>query len=332
MKLAVALAGLITALPLATEAEPLQLRFAYAGMPNSHMYTQGIMPWVEKVMKEADETVDIKVFPGPTLGTLQVIYDRVQNAVVDLAFVTVGPVVTNFPRTTVASLPFEVPTGIDGSMALWRTYERGALADEFASVKPMAVMTFANISLHSRKPIKTLDDVRGMKFAAQSRMTAQVVDKLGGTPITMPVTDFYQALQRGTVDGADTGWPAVNAFKLIEVTSNHIEEPLGAEIAFHAMSKDAYAKLPDKARAAVDRNAGRVFSDMMGRAIDNDNTTGRAEGVTRGHTLVKLPADEVSRWKQRVQPLFDEWIAATPNGANVLAVFREEMAKVRSGK
>jgi hypothetical protein len=37
------------------------------------------------------------------------------------------------------------------------------------------------------------------------------------------------------------------------------------------------------------------------------------------------------RWKQRVQPMLDEWVKTTPDGAHVLAAFRDEIAKVRAG-
>ena len=48
--------------------------------------------------------------------------------------------------------------------------------------------------------------------------------------------------------------------------------------------------------------------------------------------MIKLVPAEQARWKQRIQPLIDEWVAATPNGAAVLAASREEIAKLRAGK
>jgi TRAP-type C4-dicarboxylate transport system substrate-binding protein len=253
------------------------------------------------------------------------------NGVVEIAYATVGPIVTQFPKSTVSTLPFEAQNAHEASLALWRVLERGLLADEYAHVKPLAMISFANVSFHSRKPIAKLEDIKGMKISAQSRLMGQVSEVMGGTAISMPVNDMYNALQRGTVDAAATAWPAVKAFKIIEVVTTHIEEPLGGEAAFNAMNKDVYAKLPEKARAAVDKYSGPVFSEWVGAAIDEDEDEGRRMGqAMAGHKLVKLPPAEEARWKARVQPVIDEWVKATPNGAAVLAAFREEITKVRA--
>jgi TRAP-type C4-dicarboxylate transport system substrate-binding protein len=314
------------------QAEPIQLRYAFAGSQQSNIHQHATGPWAEKVSRESDGTIEIKIFPGQALGPIQVMYDRTVNGVVDFAFITIGPVVTNFPKSTVFTIPYEVETNLEGSLAMWRLYERGIIADEFAQVKPVAMLTFAGLSFHSKKPIRTLEDIKGMKMGANSRMMAQGIDKLGGTVVTMATPEFYQALQRGTVEAVHTGWPAVNGFKIAEVVKAHLREPLGGEVAFNGMNKDVYAKLPQKAKQAIDRNAGASYSEMMGKAVTRDDEAGPIMAQARGNEIVKLAPEETARWKARMKPLIDEWVAATPNGAAVLAAAREEIAKIRAGR
>jgi TRAP-type C4-dicarboxylate transport system substrate-binding protein len=322
-----------TALALGqVQAEPVPLRFSWAGTPTSNMMVHGIAPWAERVTKDSNGGVDIKVFPGSTLGSLQVIYDRTINGAIDIAFITVGPIVTNFPKSTVLTLPLEVNSSLEGSLAMWRLHQRGVIADEYAAIKPLAMFTFANLSLHSKKPIRTLEDLRGMKIGANSRITAQGVDKLGAVPVTMLTPEFYQAAERGTLEALHTGWPAVVTFKLYEVTRAHVEEPLGAELALHGMNKAAFAKLPAAAQAAIDKHSGLGFSETMGKAVELEEKAGRDSVVSRGHEMIKLAAPEQARWKQRIEPLIQEWVAATPNGAAVLAAARDEIGKIRAGR
>ena len=312
-------------------AEPVQLRFAYAGSPQSGIAAIAISPWIEKVNRDSEGALEVKLFPGQALGPIHQMYDRTTNGVVDAAFITIGPVVTSFPKSTVFTIPYEVVTNREGSLALWRLYERGVLADEFAKVRPLAMLTFAGLSFHSKKPIRTLEDVRGMKIAANSRMMGQGIDKLGGATVSLATPEFYQALQRGTVEAVHTGWPAVNTFKIGEVVKYHLREPLGGEVAFNGINKDVYAKLPEKARAAIDRNSGTFFTELMAKAVTVEDETGPAAAKARGSEVVHLAPAETARWKARMQPLIDEWVAATPNGAAVLAAAREEIAKVRGG-
>jgi TRAP-type C4-dicarboxylate transport system substrate-binding protein len=331
LRYAIALGAIALSTSGSCFAEPVQLKFAFIGPASGHMHQGGMGKFAEAVNKDAAGEVEIKVFNGPVLGTLGNIYDRLLNGVVEIAYGTMGPIITQFPKSSVSMLPFETHNAREGSLALWGALARGVIADEFMRVKPLATVGFANVSFHSRKPIARLEDVKGLKISAQSRLMGQVVEAFGGTAISMPVNDMYPALQRGTVDAAATAWPAVQAFKIIEVVNTHIEEPLGGEGAFVSMNADVYAKLPAKARAAIDRYAGPTFSEWLGVAIDTSEEEGRTIGRHMAdHRLVKLDPAEVARWKRQVQPVVDEWIKATPNGAAVLATYREEIAKNRS--
>lgn len=331
MKTLLSAAAVAAVMAGSASADPIQLKFAFIGTVQGAMNQHGMLKWANAVNQESGGEVEVKIFNGPVLGTLQNIYDRLTNGVVEIAYATVGPIITQFPKSAVSSLPFETNNAHEGSMALWKVQERGLLADEFAKVHPLAMIAFANVSFHSRKPIAKLEDVKGLKIATQSRLMGQVSEAFGGTPVTMPVNDFYQALSRGTVDAAATAWPAVKAFKVIEVVTTHIEEPLGGEGAFNAMNQDVYAKLPAKARAAVDKYSGPVFSEWVGGAIDEDENEGREMAKAMAdHKLVELAPAEEARWKARVAPVVDAWVKATPNGAAVLAAYREEIGKIRA--
>jgi TRAP-type C4-dicarboxylate transport system substrate-binding protein len=98
------------------------------------------------------------------------------------------------------------------------------------------------------------------------------------------------------------------------------------------MNKDFYARLPAKAKAAVDRTTGEPMVRHMIEVIDRANLGARGMvGAKPGHTIGQLAADEEARWKQRVAPVIEEWVRATPDGAKVLAAFREEVRKIRAG-
>jgi len=331
MKTLLSAAAVAAVMAGSASADPIQLKFAFIGTVQGAMNQHGMLKWANAVNQESGGEVEVKIFNGPVLGTLQNIYDRLTNGVVEIAYATVGPIITQFPKSAVSSLPFETNNAHEGSMALWKVQERGLLADEFAKVHPLAMIAFANVSFHSRKPIAKLEDIQGMKIATQSRLMGQVSEAFGGTPVSLAVNDFYQALSRGTVDAAATAWPAVKAFKIIEVVTTHIEEPLGGEGAFNAINQETYAKLPAKARAAVDKYSGPVFSEWVGAAIDESESASRDTAKTMSdHKLVKLAPAEEARWKARVQPVVDAWVKATPNGAAVLAAYREEIAKARA--
>ena len=331
-KLAALAAALIVAVPAASHSDPMQIKFGTTGPAFGPLHEEAYSAWAKDVTDASQGTLEVKVYPAQQLGTMINIYDRMLNGVAEVAYMVLGPIATQFPKTTVVGLPFVATNPMEAAQALWRVYERGVIADEFAKCHPVAMAAFTNVSLHSRKPFATLDDIKGMKIGSQSRITGEVVEKLGATPVSLPVAESYQALSRGTIDAFATGWPGIVPFKMAEVTIAHTDTPLSAEMAFNAMNKDVYEKMPDAAKKAVDKYSGMAFSERMARAIAKMADQGRHAALARqGAKIVQLAPAEEERWKQRAAPVIEEWVKATPNGAAVLAAFREEIAKVRAG-
>jgi TRAP-type C4-dicarboxylate transport system substrate-binding protein len=324
-------AALAAFVPAGASAQTMELKYVVQPPPQASINARAAVPWVDDVLKDAGGTIDIKVFYG-TIANMANSYDRLLNGVADMAYGILGPVSGQFPKTSVATLPFEVQSSAEAGTALWHLYERGLIADEWAKVKVLALGAFPNVGLHSRKQILTLDDLKGVKTSVQSRLASETIAKLGGTPITMPILDVYGSLQRGTIDAVAIGWPATSTFKINEVVSHHTDVPLAAEVIYQAMNKASYAKLPDKAKKAIDAKLGLHYVDMLGKAIDDNEQESKAFTKSKGQEIDSLAPAEAATWRKTVAPIVDEWLKNTPDGAKVLAAFREEVQKARKGK
>jgi TRAP-type transport system periplasmic protein len=308
--------------------EPTVLRYATSGPLTSLVYLRGFQPWAKAVEADSGGTLEVKTFPG--IADAAHMYDSVINNVADLAGGTYGPISSDFPRTLVSTLPFENRDTYEGSLALWRLIEKGPIAPEYTRVTPIVVFVYPTTRLHTKKPIKTVDDIKGMKFTASTRVVNQTMLQLGAVPISMPPNDIYQAMSRGTVEGAATAWTAVFPFKLDEVSTFHYETALGTEPGFYFMNKATYAKLTDRQRAAIDKSSGEVFAKRMGEAVGVMETEGRDRvRAMPGHTVADMEPAEAARWRERIAPVVDEWVKRTPDGAAVLAAYRTEIAKIR---
>jgi len=329
---ALALAAALSVASAASAQEPIQLKFAIPTPPISSV-SKGLQPWAEEVNKASDGTVQVQLFLGPTVATIFNAYDRVLNGVVDMAFGNFGPLASQFPKTAVVTLPFESRTGKESTLGFWRIYANGTIADEYVKVKPIALLTFPGVYLHGKRPIRNLEDLKGMKVAAQGRVITRALENLGASPVALTVADLHQALMRGTIEFAGTAWSAIPSFKLDEVTTYHLEVPLGTDDVYVVMNKDFYARLPDKARAAVDKTTGEVMVRNMIGVIDGATNGARSmvAGLA-GHTVAQLAPDEEARWAQKVAPVIEEWTNETPDGKRVLAAFRDEVKKIRAGQ
>ncbi len=329
-----ALALMIGALPVAGKAaDKVTLRFASTTVPTSKVNVWGVAPWIKDVEKASDGTLEIKLFTGNSIATVSNVYDRTIAGVADMSFGIFGPFYDIFPQVFVAGLPFEASNCTEASVALAKLYDRGLISGEFSKVKVLSLFNFGAPAINSNKPIKSVEDMQGLKIAVSGRIVGDVVTNVGGTPITMGPPDFYQAMSRGTVQGIAVGWPAIMSFKLDEVTNHHLETDAGLFPAFIFMNKGAYARLPAKAKAAIDRYSGDVFFKRMGEVTDRQNAEGRTQTMKKpGQSVTTLAPAEAARWKKLAEPIVTQWAKTTPNGGAVLAAFREEIAKYRAGK
>jgi TRAP-type C4-dicarboxylate transport system substrate-binding protein len=77
----------------------------------------------------------------------------------------------------------------------------------------------------------------------------------------------------------------------------------------------------------------RCSSRASFKAGDEIESAAReATKAQKGQTVAALSPDEEKRWQAKLQPITDTWIKETPDGAKVLAAFRQEIAAIRAGK
>jgi TRAP-type C4-dicarboxylate transport system substrate-binding protein len=95
------------------------------------------------------------------------------------------------------------------------------------------------------------------------------------------------------------------------------------------MNKESFARLPDGAKRAIDGRAGEALSRRLGRANDAATDAGRNKVKALGQIVTGIPEGELPLWKERIQAITDDWTARTPDGARVLAAFRDEIRTIR---
>ncbi len=328
--LGVCAAALIVAgIPRARAGEPVALKFGFPAPAASYVNTEGMTPWIDAVERASGGTLKIKLFAGPTLGTFRNIYERTLANVAQIAFSTLGALAGQFPRTQVAGLPFIGGDPRTQSIALWRIYAKGVLGPEFQKVKLLALFNFASSGLHANKRLETIDDLAGMKLAVSSRTTAEMIAALGASPVTLTPPELYVGMSRGVVDGIFIGWTAVKTFRLDEVTHDHLEAPLGGAPAAVFMNKAVYAGLPRQAKEAIEKYSGEPFSEKLGA---NNEAAGEAESkevaAKAGQHVYKLSASQEKIWEAKIKPVIDGWAKHAPDGAKVLAAYRDEIKKL----
>jgi TRAP-type C4-dicarboxylate transport system substrate-binding protein len=315
-------------------ADPILIKYAFPAPPFSYVNVGGVTPWAKDVEAAAgDGVLEIKVYPGGSIANFSNAYDRVVNAVAEAAFGTTGSISGALPRSNVTNLPGLSEDAVESSLALWRMQAKGALGDDWAKVHVLTLFTVPGTGLHSAKPMRTVEELKGEKIGSGGRIGSQALSLLGAAPVSMTPAETYQSLQRGLVAGATMSWAGVAVFKLNEVTHHHLDAPFGLASAYMIMNKEFYARLPDKAKAAIDKYSGEAYARRVSEygRLDDEKQLAKLKVEANQH-FYKLSKAEEARWLKVMAPITEEWVRDTPDGAKTLAAFKQELAAIRSGK
>jgi TRAP-type transport system periplasmic protein len=305
-------------------ADEIELTFATGAQPGQSPHPQVSLPWADRVNAAGKGLVRIKVVEGFSVVTPQTFYDRLKNDVVQIVYGLQGSVGGVFRLSDVVRIPYLVRKAEIGSVAFWRLYKSGLLDSDYKDVHPLAIAMYPQAVLHSAKRPNSITDFSGLKIVANSKTTGDIITKLGGTPISLLIQETYPGLQRHTVDAVMTAYPAMVAFKFGEVAPIHVDAQLGGGATMLIMAKEKWNKLPPAVQKLLDDNSGEALARLYGIENDAQQESGRKAAMEmKDQTMVVPTAAEDEAFQKKLAPVADDWIKDNPDGAAVLAKFRQ---------
>src|SRR5512138_1564492 len=202
------------------------LKLAHFWPSNSHFNKDIVEPWCDKINKESGGKLKCQIYPSMQLGgTPQQLFTQVRDGVADLAWTLPSYQAGLFTKTEVFELPFMVKHPETASQAMWDYIQKFAL-DEYKGVKLIATHTHDGAHLHfGKKQIKTLEDLKGLKIRATSRIDSKTLAALGAIPVQMPMPAVPEAISKGVVDGTSLPWEVTTSLKLQEICKTTTEVP-----------------------------------------------------------------------------------------------------------
>lgn len=300
-----------------------RLRFANFAGPNAFMSTGIFRPWFDKIEAASEGTLKIDMYDGGSLAAAADVYDAVRKGIADLGWGVTSYTPGRFVAATVCELPFEAPSCAAASAGLWSAYEAGLL-DGFKGVEIMAVMSSGIQHAHATKDFRMLADLKGERVRAAGAAAARMWEAFGAIPVSLPVSDIAESLSKNTLTGSMNDWNALQTWGIMEFVRYHVDVPLGSSPCFLTLNKDAFADLPEPAKAAIKAHSGPVFNAHWATQLDGENARLRGEvAKLADHTIHVPDAKAVAEAHAFLEPMRAAWVSATPNGQQVLDLFRK---------
>jgi TRAP-type mannitol/chloroaromatic compound transport system substrate-binding protein len=190
----------------------------------------------------------------------------------------------------------------------------------------------ANI-IHSKTPVESLDQLKGMKIRLPGGMVAEVFEKFGVSTTSMPGSDIYPALEKGTIDAADYVGPAINwDLGFAEITKYIVcMGPPGQTSLYQpvdlmdlTVNLGAWKRLSKNMQNFVEEQV-QTYSVHHYTTIQKADLTAMEKFLKSGTTTSRLSAEDVHRFRKAAVPVWFEWAKKDANAKRVFKIHLDYM-------
>jgi len=293
-----------------TNSEPIELTISHFVSPKHGQHTDVFEPFAEEVKSLTDGRVTVNIFPGAALGAATAHYDLATNGVADITYAIQGYTPGKFPLSSVVELPFVARNAQEGTSILWNLYEKfPEIQDEYNQNKVLWLFGIDNDQiLTSKKEIKSVEDLKGLKISTPSSASNEVVEAWGAIPVFMPMNEVYEAMQKGVIDGRLGPYSAVSNFKLNEVTKYITEANFYTTIFAVTMNKNSWNKLSEADQKTIDSLLDK-YRQKAADIYDRDAEIGKKEAEGSGVKINVLSTEEEESFRKPLESIHKKWLS-----------------------
>lgn len=298
----------------ATQAGAATLRMNNNYVPKHPLTTQVFKPWAEEVAKITEGRVKVKVFDSSQLSPFPQSYDNLRNGVMDIGLICPAYQPAQLVFSGVLDLPM-VAAGkaAKSSGVAWDMLNKHPeIQKELAEFEVLWVYLNPPYQIHMSKGlIKTADDLKGKIISAGGSASIRTAQLLGASPESMPMTEVFQALQKGVVEGCFLPYAPLRSQGIADYVKFHTDVDIMANSFFVAMNKNRWNRISPKDQDAIRKISGRLMSERTGKVFDDSTEADIAWMKERGDEFYTIPAEERQKWLEIIAPVHDDWMRRT---------------------
>ena len=329
LTIVIAVAGSL--LPGPAFPQSVKLKLSYFSSDRTMLYLGGVKPFVDAVNDEAKDLLEIEVSFSGALGKAPAQQPQlVRDGVADLAFIVPGYTADQFPDNAVIELPGLFRNQREASLVFTRLIAANALRG-YQDFVVINAFTAEPHSIHTRRAIASLSELKGLKSRANNPTEAATFDKLGMEGIVMPVNQISGAISKGVIDGAAVPPAMLNEFGVGRLASYHYMLHADAPSLALVMSRKTFASLPARAQSIIQKYSGEWAVARSNEFFEDINVKSMEQLKTDPNRKVIFPSQaELPRIQAAFKEVIDEWDAKSPRNRDLLEMTKVEIEKVRN--
>ncbi|SFE21342.1 tripartite ATP-independent transporter solute receptor, DctP family [Lentibacillus persicus] len=286
------------------EPEEVVLRLA-ENQPENNPVTIAMKEFSDIAEQKSDGEVKIEVYPNAQLGEETENIDQVQSGELDMARVNSVPVSQVVGELSVFTLPY-IFTDQEHKYRVLDGEIGKEVSEKF---KDHDLINFGYLEAGSRnfytteKPIKSVEDMEGMKIRVQpSDISVQMVELLGAVPTPMDYGEVFSSLQTGVIDGAENDFVSYHTSGHYEVAPYYTLDGHLSPPALIIMNKDTWEGLSEKHQNVISEAADEAI-EFEREEMNKSQEEFRKEVEEAGTEIFEVDVEE---FQEAVSPIYEE--------------------------
>ena len=186
--------------------------------------------------------------------------------------------------------------------------------------------------IHSKKPIRSIEDFKGLKLRVPGGMIAEGFAAAGARTTLLPGGEVFSALEKGTIDAADYTGPAVNWDLGFQQVTKYISMgPRGLESIYQpvdlmdfCVGMNVWNKLSPKMKQFVEAEI-QVYSNEHHAAIQKADIDAWQKFEKNGTEIFRLSADDIDKFQRIATPIWFKWANKDKDAARLFKAQLEIM-------
>ncbi len=280
--------------------------------PLGYPTVEAVVRMGKKLEAATGGRLSIQMYPSMQLGGEKEMIEQAQVGALQLARVSVGPVGPIVDELNVFNMPF-----VFRDIPHMNKVIDGPIGDELLAKltnSPQSRLVGlcwmdagARSVYNSKKPVRTVDDLKGLKIRMMGNpIFVDTMNALGGNGIAMGFDQLYNALQTGVVDGAENNPPSYESGKHFQVAryyslTEHLIIPeilLFSKASWEKLSKDDQALIAKLAKEAQQEER-KLWQEREAQSLELIKKA--------GVEVIVIPPAEKKRFQEAVKPVWDKY-------------------------
>lgn len=305
------------------------IKLSYANFPPASTFPCIQMErWKAEVEKRTNGKVVVETYPGGTLLEAKNMFKGVQDGQADIGCLSMSYQPGVFPMTTAVEQPLGFTSATVASLTLFDLYQKYKPA-EFKDVKVLTMFTSAPSNIMSSVPVRGLDDLKGLELRA-SGTAAKSLAALGATPVSMPMSQAPEALQKGLVKGLLSSLEVLKDFNFAESCRYETITDLPVYPFAVVMNMAKWNSLPADVQQVLD-GLSREQSEWTGKYMDGHVQESLAWSKEKyAIEVIELSDAALAQIQAQTAPLLEEWKTQAKAAGLPAEAILEDLARLKA--